>query len=225
MTTHIVHADESAMDELMTAYAAVLDEVPNFVTDETADIPSRNGGAGRRYKYLNLATILKTIKPIFAKHGLHFFQRVTFAYNPADSSNVLQMGTVCTTIFTARTSLTIGEYPFVVTGDPQANGSAVTYARRYALYAVLGIFPDKDDDGATARDYYNAPQRQQGPSTISQQDAHRLKALAERNGLNLLQYANQVCGRQISRLREITKQEAARIEQSIIENGGNQNAA
>jgi hypothetical protein len=31
--------------------------------------------------------------------------------------------------------------------DPQGQGSAITYARRYALVAVLGLVPDEDDDG------------------------------------------------------------------------------
>jgi hypothetical protein len=35
-----------------------------------------------------------------------------------------------------------------VVGDAKAAGSAITYARRYALCAALGIAPDEDDDGA-----------------------------------------------------------------------------
>jgi hypothetical protein len=31
--------------------------------------------------------------------------------------------------------------------DPQGQGSAITYARRYALMAVLGLVADEDDDG------------------------------------------------------------------------------
>ena len=39
--------------------------------------------------------------------------------------------------------------------DPQGVGSAVTYARRYALSAILGIVADEDDDGNAAT--HNAP--------------------------------------------------------------------
>jgi hypothetical protein len=35
---------------------------------------------------------------------------------------------------------------------PQAMGSAITYARRYALSAIVGIAPDDDDDGNSATD-------------------------------------------------------------------------
>ena len=33
---------------------------------------------------------------------------------------------------------------------PQAQGSAITYARRYALSAILGLVTEEDDDGNTA---------------------------------------------------------------------------
>lgn len=41
--------------------------------------------------------------------------------------------------------------------DPQGVGSAVTYARRYALSAILGIVADEDDDGNAAT--HNAPKK------------------------------------------------------------------
>lgn len=34
--------------------------------------------------------------------------------------------------------------------DPQAQGSAITYARRYALSAMVGVCADEDDDGEKA---------------------------------------------------------------------------
>lgn len=37
-----------------------------------------------------------------------------------------------------------------VKNDPQAVGSAITYARRYALGAILGLNIDDDDDGNSA---------------------------------------------------------------------------
>ena len=41
--------------------------------------------------------------------------------------------------------------------DPQGVGSAVTYARRYALSAILGIVADEDDDGNAAT--HNEPKK------------------------------------------------------------------
>jgi hypothetical protein len=47
---------------------------------------------------------------------------------------------------------------------PQAMGSAITYARRYALSAIVGIAPDDDDDGNAATDPPKAePKGKQAP--------------------------------------------------------------
>lgn len=155
-------------NNLSNKFMQVLNEVPNFVTDETAQ-------AGKKtYKYLNLATILKTIKPVFEKHGLAFSQRVTFD-NAGEARQVI--GTVETVIFDSEEQMVACSYPFFVTGDPQQVGSAITYARRYSLYAVLGIFPDKDDDGAYAKQRYETADR-----TISaEQYAYLVKALDAHN--------------------------------------------
>jgi hypothetical protein len=131
-------------------FMQVLNEVPNFSTDETANAGSRT------YKYLNLATLLKNIKPIFEKHDIAFSQKVTFD-GTGDGRQTL--GTVETIIFDENEQQTVCEYPFFVTGDPQQVGSAITYARRYSLTTVLGIFPDKDDDGVYAKQKFDTADR------------------------------------------------------------------
>lgn len=157
-----------ATNNLSNKFMQVLNEVPNFVTDETAQ------AGNRTYKYLNLATILKTIKPVFEKHGLAFSQRVTFD-NAGEARQVI--GTVETIIFDNEEQIVACSYPFFVTGDPQQVGSAITYARRYSLYAVLGIFPDKDDDGAYAKQRYETADR----AISAEQYADLVKALNAHN--------------------------------------------
>ncbi len=156
-------------NNLYTRFMKVLNEVPNFVTDETAQ------AGNRTYKYLNLATILKTIKPVFEKHGLAFSQRVTFD-NAGEARQII--GTVETIIFDDKDLMVACSYPFFVTGDPQQVGSAITYARRYSLYAVLGIFPDKDDDGAYAKQRYETADRpisaEQYADLVKAMDAHNI---------------------------------------------------
>jgi len=44
--------------------------------------------------------------------------------------------------------------------DPQSLGSAITYARRYALGAILGLNIDTDDDGNTASNLAPKPTTQ-----------------------------------------------------------------
>jgi hypothetical protein len=168
-----------ATNNLSNKFMKVLNEVPNFVTDETAQ-------AGKKtYKYLNLATILKTIKPVFEKHGLAFSQRVTFD-NAGEARQVI--GTVETIIFDSEEQMVACSYPFFVTGDPQQVGSAITYARRYSLYAVLGIFPDKDDDGAYAKQRYETADRpisaEQYAYLVKEMDAHNIPSEARCEFIN-----------------------------------------
>lgn len=168
-----------ATNNLSNKFMQVLNEVPNFVTDETAQ-------AGKKtYKYLNLATILKTIKPVFEKHGLAFSQRVTFD-NTGEARQVI--GTVETIIFDDEEQMVACSYPFFVTGDPQQVGSAITYARRYSLYAVLGIFPDKDDDGAYAKQRYEATDRpisaEQYAELVKAMDVHNIPTGARGDFIN-----------------------------------------
>jgi hypothetical protein len=137
-------------NNLSKKFMQVLNEVPNFSTDETANAGSRV------YRYLNLATLLKNIKPIFEKHGIAFTQKVTFN-GTGDGRQPL--GTVETIIFDENEQQTVCAYPFYLTGDPQQVGSAITYARRYSLTTILDIFPDKDDDGGCARQKFDTADR------------------------------------------------------------------
>ena len=181
-------------NNLYTRFMKVLNEVPNFVTDETAQ------AGNRTYKYLNLATILKTIKPVFEKHGLAFSQRVTFD-NAGEARQVI--GTVETIIFDDKDLMVACSYPFFVTGDPQQVGSAITYARRYSLYAVLGIFPDKDDDGAYAKQRYETADRpisaEQYADLCKAMDAHNI--LSESRG----NFINNTLNRQVRGWRGLTQ--------------------
>lgn len=158
---------------LSQKFMRVLNEVPNFSTDETANAGSRT------YKYLNLATLLKNIKPIFEKHDIAFSQKVTFG-GAGDGRQIL--GTVETIIFDEHEQQTVCEYPFYVTGDPQQVGSAITYARRYSLTTILGIFPDKDDDGGYAKQKFDTADKPIGAdqyaTLVKAMDSHNLPAEA-----------------------------------------------
>lgn len=90
-------------------------------------------------KYAPLDAIVDSTRPILAKHGLAIQQTPLFMEGTAG---------VETTIlhkaghFTSTTLL----LP-LKDQSPQGVGSAITYARRYALAAVLGLATEDDDDG------------------------------------------------------------------------------
>lgn len=191
-------------NNLSKKFMQVLNEVPNFSTDETANAGSRV------YRYLNLATLLKNIKPIFEKHGIAFSQKVTFN-STGDGRQAL--GTVETIIFDENEQQTVCEYPFFVTGDPQQVGSAITYARRYSLTTVLGIFPDKDDDGGYATQKFNTDDRpigaEQYATLVKAMDAHRLPS--EARG----EFISGTLNRQVKGWRGITQADLTKLMDAI----------
>lgn len=189
---------------LSKKFMQVLNEVPNFSTDETANAGSRT------YKYLSLATLLKNIKPIFEKYDIAFSQRVTFD-GTGDGRQTL--GTVETIIFDENEQQVVCEYPFFVTGDPQQVGSAITYARRYSLTTVLGIFPDKDDDGGYAKQKFDTADRpisaDQYATLVKAMDAHQLPP--EARG----EFISGTLNRQIKGWRGITQADLAKLMDTI----------
>lgn len=90
-------------------------------------------------KYADLASILEAIKQPLLENELSYVQF------PVGDGGL-------TTILMHSSGEYIEETFFMrpVGTKPQDLGSALTYARRYALGAVLGIATESDDDGATA---------------------------------------------------------------------------
>lgn len=191
-------------NNLNKKFMQVLNEVPNFSTDETANAGSRT------YKYLNLATLLKNIKPIFAKHDIAFSQKVTFD-GTGDGRQTL--GTVETVIFDENEQQMVCSYPFFVTGDPQQVGSAITYARRYSLTTVLGIFPDKDDDGSYARQQYETADKpigaEQYATLVKAMDTHAIPV--EARG----EFISGVLNRPVKGWRGITQSDLTKLMNAI----------
>lgn len=91
-------------------------------------------------KYAGLPSILEVVLPILHKHGLYLSQ------SPCSEGNNIG---VKTKIIHAESGEMMEE-SFVMPlakADPQGAGSAITYARRYALVSMLGLNVDEDDDG------------------------------------------------------------------------------
>jgi hypothetical protein len=90
-------------------------------------------------EYATLGAIWKAIQPVLSKNGFIVNQ-------PVRGTNVV---TILSHI--SGDELT-SEFPIVTksNNNPQDFGSAVTYARRYALSSLLGIVTEDDDDGNAA---------------------------------------------------------------------------
>ena len=90
--------------------------------------------------YATLSTILENIQDPLLESGL------TFTQFPTENSSLTSV-----LIHAESGEFMEGSYSLTpVKNDPQSIGSAITYARRYALGAILGLNIDIDDDGNRA---------------------------------------------------------------------------
>lgn len=108
--------------------------------------------------YATLGAFIDAVKPILAMHDLS----VSHDFVPTEKGDLL-----CYTVIHSGDgeSLRLAPIPVKVDpGNPQATGSAITYARRYSLSAALGIVADEDDDGNRASPEKNQPEAEARPA-------------------------------------------------------------
>ena len=93
--------------------------------------------------YADLTSVIIAIKEPFANNGLSYSQF------PVTSEGGGGIGVVTILMHTSGQWLESEFYLPLAKKDPQGGGSAITYARRYALQAMAGI-PTADDDAEAA---------------------------------------------------------------------------
>lgn len=132
---------EHATPELFSALSKAQGEIENAT--KNAKNPHF------RSDYADLAEILNTVRPIFAKHGLVLSQSPSF-----DGS----IASVTTVIAHETGGCIIGLASCVpAKSDAQGIGSATTYLRRYSAAAMAGIAQEDDDGNGAAHDRKPAP--------------------------------------------------------------------
>ena len=96
-------------------------------------------------KYAPLEVILPAIKEPLEKAGLVFYQAPTYQVTHGEQVNPALKTTLI--LVDSGEEITDTVPLILAKQDPQGVGSAITYMRRYALVAMLGLNCDKDDDG------------------------------------------------------------------------------
>jgi len=132
-------SDHASLADALLAFQA---ELPHVGKDNEAD-------TGKfKYKYVDLTTLTDIALPLLNKHGMSW----------STWPNVNEHGAVLTYMLTFGKEQQRGSYPLGAANQPpQSLGSAITYARRYALCAVTGIAPGGDDDDAQVAQTPPAP--------------------------------------------------------------------
>ena len=118
--------------ESRTDLAAALSEIGTLKKDHTANTGKFS------YNYIGLNTVLDAVKPALAKHNFMVIE-------PCGLGSVT---TLLIHIPTGDMLQSMVALPGGVTA--QELGSAITYARRYSLCALLSLEVEEDDDGARA---------------------------------------------------------------------------
>lgn len=96
-----------------------------------------------RSKYADMAAVLEAIRQPLSDNGLAYTQTI----------EIRESGTVLVTRLAHTSGQWIeSEFPLPSTAKIQEMGSALTYARRYSLSAIICNAADEDDDGNAAQD-------------------------------------------------------------------------
>lgn len=141
-------------DTLASALVAALADLTVVEKGRTAKIKTKSG-PDYSYDYAAIEDVVKLTRPLLAAHGI-------VALTPIhDHGN----GLACTVtlVHASGETMDLGPFPFPAGRDAQSTGSAVTYHRRYALVAALGLAAGDDDDGAAATESANKPAPKAAP--------------------------------------------------------------
>lgn len=109
---------------------------------EFSAVPKESANPFFKSTYAALPDVVKHTAPVLAKHGLSVSQFI-------DHDGTYDMLTTYL-LHTSGQFISHSMRLYLVKDDPQAQGSAVTYARRYSYMSVLGLVADNDDDGNAA---------------------------------------------------------------------------
>lgn len=102
-------------------------------------------------KFASLGAVIAAIKPALTAEGLMF--RQTCEGQSVDPWLV-------TYVYDGANDMELSRVPLAMSADPQKQGSAITYAKRYGLCAAFGLVGEEDDDANKASETPTAAPQQ-----------------------------------------------------------------
>src|SRR5262245_34578021 len=128
---------------LAAALAKAQTELVNPEKSLTAVVQTgRPGGASRSFRYAPLSSGLDIIRKTLGRHEIAILQAT-------DVDTASGMINLTTTLAHASGEWIASDWPvcpIAETANPQRMGAALTYARRYALFTLVGIAGEDDLD-------------------------------------------------------------------------------
>lgn len=217
MTTTKPKTDVVEHPSLTAALAAFQAEVPTIRKGNEARVASQKGSY--TYAYADLSDVTEKVLPLLGKHGLSF---------SAVPTQTKRLGFVLKySLRHTSGGVVKGTYPLPPASTPaQQLGSAITYARRYALTAVTGVAPGGDDDDAHTAPVAEARKQAPRRAPQKQEPARDWLGLANaegtRAGVERVWHAAKTAGAEVPLLDKIAtigRERAATEEAQAAEEG------
>lgn len=185
-----------------SAVVGALSELSEIVADERADTGNYS------YKYASLAGIMKTVRPVLARHKLAVSQYVS------SSDDYLRVATVL--VHESGDIFQSGVIGAKMPAQPQQVGSLISYLRRYQLVALLGLAIEDDDARGVPTTTPAPPRAAQPSSALGDAQRRLIMALFGDLGLNgpenrdeRLMITADIIGRELASTNEVTPSEAS----------------
>lgn len=112
-----------------------------------------------RNKYVPLEELMTQVLPVLNKHNFVLLQQPT----TLDGEPALRYRLLHSSGETIEDIMPL----LSKNADPQGQGSAITYARRYSLMSLLGLVADEDDDGHKSRTVTVPAQTRPAPAGVA----------------------------------------------------------
>lgn len=127
-----------------TEMSAQINEIASALSIAQGEFEtSKKGQAGYGYNYADLSTVIQTAKPVLEKHGLAVVQLV----GKSDGEGNIGLTTILThksgQYFKSNSTMPVVEMKGV--NSAQQMGATISYLRRYAYQAILGLSSEDND--------------------------------------------------------------------------------
>ena len=173
-------------EKVKTKQPTTLREALNLFQSDGIAAKKTDNNPFHKSKYASLQEVIQAVNEA-AKYGLSFSQKINYKTICNDHKTFTDMWVETVLSFNGSEETLTSKYPIIpqknIWDDSQKLGSAITYAKRYALQSIYGI-PSEDDDGnknfiKKETSYKPTSNQNQGKMTPNTQDV--LKVIDESN--------------------------------------------
>lgn len=171
------------MSDARSAFHAALSKAQGAIEGAKKDVKNDFF----KSRYADLASVWEACRKQLSENGLAVLQFPDYD----DKSKTVCVETIIT--HSAGYQMSFKTRVPVAKQDAQGVGSGITYARRYALMAAVGIAPEDDDGNAAANTGYNEKTGKFSASSLKKEGAwekftSRVDELAAKNPHDVLDY-------------------------------------